>query len=100
MRVLDHRLQRRPPGRAQPLEAGQLGLDRHARRPRRVDHHSAVAHDGSGGTVRSRCAGSGSYTGELARRGPQRRGVRIETEHDLRLAFGDARRKGVAEGAD
>jgi len=30
---------------------------------------------------------------------PERSRVGIEAEHDLRLAFGDARREGVAEGS-
>ena len=38
----NHRVERRPAGRAEPLEARELRLDRHARRPGRPDQQPAV----------------------------------------------------------
>ena len=46
--------QRRPPGRAEALEAGELELHGHARRPRRLDGGAAVARH-----ARRRCAPPG-----------------------------------------
>ena len=51
--VPDRRLEREPAGEAEPLEARELRLDRHARRPGRVDQRQAVAEHG-GGRVEAR----------------------------------------------
>ena len=42
----DHLLERLPPGSTQPLEAGELRLDRHAGRAGRDDRRAAVLGDG------------------------------------------------------
>jgi hypothetical protein len=49
--VLDGRLQRAPPRRAEALEARELRLDRDARGPRGVDRSRAVREDGGGGAL-------------------------------------------------
>ncbi len=84
-------LERRPTGRAEPLEARQLGLGGDAGRTRPLDQRAAVGGD--------RLAGSLGGT-TLRRRGtrvePRRIGVQPEAE--LALALLDERGEAVGEG--
>ena len=71
--------QRSPAGGSEALEAGQLDLDRHARRPCRLDRQPAVAPHRRGspdGRLAVRVVA-------LERLRPQRGRIRIEPEHDL-----------------
>jgi hypothetical protein len=83
--VLRGGLERRPAGRAEALEAGQLELDRDAGLLRRVDHGAAVRR------YRSRGALTWSTPGRRCaqRVGPQPRRVGVEAQDDLGLARDD-----------
>jgi hypothetical protein len=89
---LDRPRQRRPAGRAQPLEAGQLELGRDAGGAGGGEDLTAVGGDRGPRPLRRRPAG-------LARRGlrPQAGGVGVEAEHHLRAALGHVRGQSVAE---
>ena len=86
------RLQRAPPGSAQPLEAGELRLRRHARLCRCVDHRPAVAEDRLCGPLRRRPLREITVAPR-----PQRCRIGVEPEHDLRLALGHPSDQGVAK---
>jgi hypothetical protein len=92
-RVVDRVLERAPAGRAEALEAGELGLDRDARGTRGVDRRRAVRGDRGGGAL-----GRRSVRGRR-RRGlwPQPSGVRIEPQDDLGLALGNQGLQPVCE---
>jgi hypothetical protein len=104
-RVFDDLDQRRPPGRAEALEACELRLGRGARGPGRVDQRPAVGHHRAGRTLGGRpLSGCGVH-----RERPQPRGVRVEPQDNLGLAPGDdgcqpvgkarpGRRLGVSHG--
>ncbi len=95
-RVGGHFAERLPPRRAQPLEAGELGLDGDARRPSRVDQRAAVNVHGDGRAPCRRGVGARARGG-VARSRPQRLRVGVEAEHDLRLPLRDALREHVAK---
>jgi hypothetical protein len=71
----------RRPRRPEALEAGKLELDGDAGGRDGVDQRAAVPDD-------------------PPHPRPERGGMRIEAEHDLRLARGHGRREGVAEAPD
>ncbi len=73
-------------GGAEALEAGELGLDGEAGGGDGVDEGAAVAEDGAGDVLRGR-----------HHAGPERGGMGVETEDQLRLAAGDTRNECVAE---
>jgi hypothetical protein len=79
-------------GDAQPLEARQLGLHRYARLAGRVDQRPAVCEH-----RRARPIGDRGGLRAVVAPGPERPGVRVQAENQLRLALGDARRERVAE---
>ena len=83
--------QRRPAGRPEPLEAGELGLDRDAGRPCSLDQRATVRRHGLGRALGGRgSAERPSRPGELRR-------VGVETEADLAAALFDERRKPICE---
>ena len=117
-----HVLQRQPAGRAEPLEASQLGLDGDARRRRGVDQRQAVGEhrrggleprDDARGTLRARrladAAGGELDLGErgrepcprlaraLDRGGPQPRRIGVDAQNDLGLPQRDRLSEAVAE---
>jgi hypothetical protein len=86
-------LQRRPPRRAEALEAGGLRLGGDARGPRRVDQGTAVRRDRCGRPLGGRAA-----VGRRAQRlRPQPRRVRVESQDDLGLAVGNGVGQAVGE---
>ena len=87
--------QRRPAGGAEPLEAGELRLDRDAGRAGALDQRAAVGGDG---TARRPRAGVPSTVGPEVLPGQLRR-VGVETEADLAAALLDERRQPVREGS-
>jgi hypothetical protein len=91
--VIDHLGQRRPSGRTEALEAGELRLGGDARRAGRVDERAAVCDDRTGRPLGRRPARPGG----LRRLGPQARRVRVESQDDLGLAPGDDVRQPVGE---
>src|SRR5689334_19187176 len=85
---------------AEPLEARELGLDRHACGPRRGYRELAVMHDRLSGRARTvrgfgPCQARPSYG-----LGPQPGRVRIETQNDLALPLFNKNGKPVAEWDD
>ena len=86
--------QRRPAGRAQALEAGELRLDRDAGRAGLLDQPAAVVGDRGGRRLGGRCLGaaSGPVPGQLGR-------VGVEAEADLTAALFDERREPIREMA-
>jgi hypothetical protein len=83
--VLDDELEGTPAGGAEALEAGELRLDRDARRAGGVDGERAVRRDRDGGAL-----GRGPVRGRrrLGLR-PQTCGVGVEPQDDLGLALRD-----------
>lgn len=87
------RLQRRPAGRAESLEAGELRLDRDAGGPRLLDQAATVIGDRGGrplGGGRLRVPGPRPVPGQLRR-------VGVEAEADLAAALFDERREPIRE---
>ena len=86
-------LERPPAGGAEPLEAGELELDGHARRPGGLDGGAR-----SGARPRRRWPRPDrSSAGALERRRPEGRRVGVEPQHDLAAALLYERRKPVGE---
>jgi hypothetical protein len=79
---------------AQPLEAGELGLDRDTGRPRLLDQAVALLVDGD-----RRPLGDVTQVALGRRLGRQRAWIGIEPEADLAAALLDERRQPVGEGA-
>ncbi len=90
MRGVDHTLKRAPAGPTEALEAGELRLDRDARRPGRLDQRTAVRENGVGG-------GLGGRTFALPRPPLEPVRIRIEPETDLAAALLDERRQPVGK---
>ena len=86
--------QRRPAGRAEALEAGELRLDRDAGRAGALDQRPAVGGDGTGRQLGRRALDRGPEVGP-----GQLRRVGVETEADLAAALFDERRQPVREGS-
>jgi len=90
-------LGKRPPAcGAEPLEAGELELDRYARRSRGIDRRSAVPHD----RIRRPLDGIALTRVARHRRRPQCRGIGIEPEHDPAAPLLDERGEPVGEVLD
>jgi hypothetical protein len=75
-----------PTRRPELLEAGELRLDGEAGGRDGVDERTAVAENGAG-----------DIRGPSPHPGPERGGMGVEAEDELRLAQGDTRGEGVAE---
>ncbi len=84
-----------PPGRAQRLEAGQLGLDGHAGIRCRLDQRTAVRQNSRGRRLLGRHPGGGCRVGI----GPQRTGIGVQAQHELGGALRHPRSERVAEEA-
>jgi hypothetical protein len=93
LRVLDRGLEGAPAGRAEALEARELGLDRDARGPRRVDGGSAVCGYRSGRAISGRPV-CGRLRDGLR---PEPSGVGIESQDDLGPALGNQGLQPVCE---
>ena len=93
----DDLLERLPAGRAEPLEAGELQLDRHAGRAGRDDRRAAVLRDGLAVCARARRAAPGSPADPLHGLWPQCCRVGVEPEYDATAALLNERRKPVGE---
>lgn len=87
------------PGGPEALEAGELGLDGNTGGGSGVDEGAAVSEDGRGNGIPARDSAIADLT-IAASTGPrpERGRMGVETEDDLRLALGDVRGEGVAEG--
>ena len=85
--------ERRPAGRAEALEAGELRLDRDAGGAGALDQRAAVGDDRGGGQLGGQRAGTGGHRplpGQLGR-------VGVEAEADLAAALLDERRQPIGE---
>ena len=85
--------ERSPARRAEPLEAGELRLDRDAGLAGGGDHRAAVRRDCGGRLLGGAALARGTRRGG----GPEPRRVGIEPEDDLRLAPLDEARQPVRE---
>ena len=90
-------LERVPSGRAEPLEAGELRLDRHAGGPGGDDRRAAVLDHGLRGASAGQPWVVVDSSEPLQRNRPQRRRIGIEPEHDAAAALLYERRKPVGE---
>jgi hypothetical protein len=83
-----------PAGRPEPLEAGELRLDRDAGRARPLDQAAAVGRDGCRGQL-----GGGLAGGQLDRVRGELPRVGVEPEADLAAALLYERREPIREGS-
>jgi hypothetical protein len=84
--------ERGPSGRAEALEAGELRLDRYARRARRFEDTLAPAGNCVPRPIRRR------FSGGVRVRRPRDSGIGVKAYADLTRALFDERREPICEG--